>query len=138
MHPLVGRDRAGFGQLDHADRRCIATLPAGPAFQRRLELPDRRVSRSADGAERQARPGLAAIALDLEPAQPAVEALGDRWGRLRGPAIAFRPQRPCAGLRAIGLTGGFLCVFPGLPRAYVGAHDLAAPDHLSRFGAHGR
>jgi hypothetical protein len=52
--------------------------------------------------------------------------------------IAFHPQRPEAvGLRAIGLTGGFLCVFPGLPRAYVGAHDLAAPDDLSRFGAHG-
>jgi hypothetical protein len=37
------------------------------------------IPRPADGIEPQARPGLAAIALDLEPAKSAVEALPDRW-----------------------------------------------------------
>jgi hypothetical protein len=41
-------------------------------------------------------------------------------------------------LRPIGLTGGLPGFLPGLPSADVSAHDLAAPDRLSRFGAHGR
>jgi hypothetical protein len=63
----------------------------------------------------------------LQPAQPAVEALGfvgDGWA---GPSVVFHAQRPRICLRAIGLTGAFVCVFPGLPRAYVGAHDLGRP-----------
>jgi RNA polymerase sigma-70 factor (ECF subfamily) len=39
-----------------------------------------------------------------------VEALTDRWGGLRRAAIAFHPDRPGFGLRAIGFPGG-------LPRA---------------------
>lgn len=70
----------------------IRTLPAGPTLQRGLQLPDRRVARPAEGIQREARPGLTAVALDLKPAQAAVDALPDRWGRLRGPAIAFHPQ----------------------------------------------
>src|ERR1700686_4816004 len=40
-------------------------------------------------------------------------------------------------LGAIGLTGGLPGFFPGMPSVYLGAHDLAAPDYLSRFRAHG-
>jgi hypothetical protein len=42
-----------------------------------------------------------------------------------------------ASLGAIGLTGGLPGFFPGMPSVYLGAHDLAAPDYLSRFRAHG-
>ena len=56
-------------KLDHVDGRRVAALFARPAFQRGLELPDRRVPRSANGIERQAGPGLAAIAFHLKPAE---------------------------------------------------------------------
>ena len=68
MHPLVRRNLLRRGQLDHVHRRSVAALPAGPAFQRGLELPDRRILRPADSTKRQARPGLAPVALHLEPA----------------------------------------------------------------------
>jgi hypothetical protein len=51
-------------------------LRQAQAFQRSFQLPYRRIPRPADGIKRQARPRLAAIALHLEPAQAAVEALG--------------------------------------------------------------
>ena len=46
-----------------------------PAFQRRFQLPDRRVSLAPDGVEGKA---LAAVTLDLDPTEPVVEALRDR------------------------------------------------------------
>ncbi len=87
-------------------------------FQRSLQLPERRVARSADGVERQTRPRLAAIALDLQPAQSAVNALPDRRRRLRGLAVAFHADRPCLRLRAVGRAGGF----PGGFAGSLGAH----------------
>jgi hypothetical protein len=47
MHPLVRRDLPRLGQLDHVHRRRIAALSARPAFQRGLELPNRRIPRPA-------------------------------------------------------------------------------------------
>jgi hypothetical protein len=45
------------------------------------------VPRPADGVEWQARSRLASIAFDLEPGEPAVEALPDRRRWLRRPAV---------------------------------------------------
>jgi hypothetical protein len=59
--------------------RRVAAFLAGPAFQGGFQLPDWRVPRPADGIERQAGAGLTAIVFDLDPAQPAVEALRDGW-----------------------------------------------------------
>src|SRR5947209_15174943 len=78
MHPLVRRDLPPLRQLDHVHRRRIAALAAVAAFQRRFQFPQRRVARAADGVERQACAGLAAVALHFQPAQSAVEALADR------------------------------------------------------------
>jgi hypothetical protein len=37
---------------------------------------------------------------------------------------------------AVGLAGSPLCLFAGVPSANLRAHDLAAPNDLSIFGAH--
>src|ERR1700736_7026924 len=98
MHPLIRRDLPRLRQLDHMHRRRVAALPAGSAFQRRFQLPDRRIPRPADGIERKARAGLAAVALDLEPAEPAIEALPDGRPWLRRPAVALPADPPRFGL----------------------------------------
>ena len=92
---------------------------------------DRRIARPADGIEWQAGAGLTAIAFDLQPTQPAVEALPDRRRRLRWPAVAFHLDGPGCGLGAIGLANGFPGFFPRVSRVDFRAHDLAAPDDLS-------
>jgi Domain of unknown function (DUF4145) len=53
VSPLVRRDLARLGQLNHVHRRRVAIFPAGPTFQRGLELPQRRIPRTTDGIERQ-------------------------------------------------------------------------------------
>ena len=68
MNPDVGRDLPLLGQLDHVNWRRVSAFLARPAFQRRLQFPDRRIARTPDRIERQARAGPAAIAFDLEPA----------------------------------------------------------------------
>jgi hypothetical protein len=68
MHPKVRRDLAFARRLDHVNTRRVAALPARSTLERWLQFPDRRVTRSADGIEREARPRLAPIALDLGPA----------------------------------------------------------------------
>src|SRR5258708_38741305 len=55
-----------------------------------------------------------------------------------GPTVAFHLDRPCFGLRAVGLTYGLLCGFTGRFCAYLGPDDAAAVDRLARFGAHRR
>ena len=72
---------------------------------RGLQLPDRRASGSADRIERQARPRLASVALDLKPSEPAVEALSNGRRRLRWAAIGFHPDRPQFGGGAIDKVG---------------------------------
>src|SRR5437016_3089683 len=138
MHPEIGRDLARFRQLDHVHRRRVAAVAARPAFQRRFEFPDRRLARPADGIERQARAGLAALALDLEPAKPAIEALPDgrRW--LRRPAITLHADRPGFGFRAIGFADGFPGGKPCALGADFRAADPAAIDGAAGFRAHGR
>src|SRR5882724_5449350 len=85
-------------------------------FQRRFQLPDRRIARSAYRIQRKACAGLAAIAFDLEPAEAAIEALTNcrRW--LGRPAVTLHTDRPCFGLGAIRFADGFNCFFPRLPR----------------------
>src|SRR5712675_2990031 len=104
MHPEIRRDLARPGQLDHVHRRLVAALAARAAFQRRLQFPDRRIARPADRVERQARAGLAAVAFDLEPAKPAIEALPDGRRRLRRPAKTLHADRPRLGLGAVGFA----------------------------------
>ena len=65
MHPFVRRNFLPFGQLYHADWRGVSALTARPAFQGCFQLPNRGIAWSADSIQRQARPRLAAIALDL-------------------------------------------------------------------------
>jgi hypothetical protein len=83
MHPEIRRDLARFGQLDHVHWRRVAAFAARSAFQRGFKLPDRRVPWPADVGERETGAGLTAIALDLEPTKPPVEALPDGRRRLR-------------------------------------------------------
>ncbi len=92
MHPEVRRDLARLGQLDHAHRRRVAAFSARSAFQRRFKLPDRRVVRPADGIKRNAGAGFTAIAFDIEPAEPATQALSDGRRRLRRPTVALHPD----------------------------------------------
>jgi hypothetical protein len=87
-HPLARRDLLRLGQPDHVDRRRVTPLPARPAFQRGLQLPDRRVGRTPDRVERKAEARLAPEAFDLEPAEAAVQTLTDCRRRLRWSAIA--------------------------------------------------
>ena len=136
VHPLVGRDRARLGQFDHPHRRCVAPLPTRPALQRGFQLPDRRIPRPADGVQRQARPGLVAIALHLEPAQTAAKTLTDRWRWLGWAALALHADRPGFRLRSISFPSGLLRGFPGALGADIGSHDAATPDYLSAFRAH--
>jgi hypothetical protein len=51
-------------------------------------------------------------------------------------AEAFHPQRPCMSLSTIRLTGSFPGALPGTASVHLCRPDLAAPDNLSRFGAH--
>jgi hypothetical protein len=44
------------------DRRRVS-----PLFERRFKFPDRRIARTPDRVERQARPSLAAMVFDFEP-----------------------------------------------------------------------
>ena len=68
MHPLVRCDLPLLRQLDHADGRLVTARAAGSASERRLQLPDRRITRPADCVQRHACPCLTSAALDLQPA----------------------------------------------------------------------
>jgi hypothetical protein len=53
------------------------------------------------------------------------------------PVLHSLPSAPTSpGVGAIGLTGSLAGFFTGMPSVYLGVHDLAAPDYLSRFRAH--
>ena len=137
MDPLVRRDLPRSRQLDHPHRRRHPALLARPALQRRLQLPDRRIPRPADRIERQACSGLAAVTLDFEPGQSAVQALRDRRRRLSRPTIAFHPDRPRLSLGAVRIQDGLLSSFTSSLGADVGAHDATTPDYLPALRAHG-
>ena len=78
--PMQNRSVIAVGTMrepSHVHRRRVAALLARPAFHRRFELPDRRVSGPLDGIERQAGAGLTAVALDLK--------------AVPGPHLVYRP-----------------------------------------------
>jgi hypothetical protein len=137
MNPDVGRDLPLLGQLDHVNWRRVSAFLARPAFQRRFQFPDRRLARTPDRIERDARAGLAAVAFNFEPAVSAIETLPDGRRRLRWPAIAFHLDRPCFRFGAVGSTDGFRGLFPRALRANLRAPYPGTEYHLSRFRAHG-
>jgi hypothetical protein len=47
VQPGIRRNLPSLGQLNHANWRLVAPRAAGPAPERRLQLPDRRVTRPA-------------------------------------------------------------------------------------------
>jgi hypothetical protein len=65
----------------------------------------------------------------------AVQALADGWAWLCWPAVAFHLGRPFFRLGSISGAGGLSSFLAGRLGAHI--HDPAAPDDLSRFGAHG-
>jgi hypothetical protein len=94
MNPDAGRDLPLLGQLDHVNWRRIG-LSVRPAFQYRLQFPDRRIARTPDRIEGDARAGLAPMAFNFKPAASAIETLPDGRRRLPGPTLAFHLDRPC-------------------------------------------
>ena len=66
-----------------------------------------------------------------------MEALRDRRRRLRGPAIAFHPDRPGLGLRAVGLAKRLVGRLARVFGADSRAHDRTRIDRLARLRAHG-
>ena len=137
MHPKVRRNLARLRQLDHVHGWSVAAFPARSAFQRCFELPQRRVAWPADGIERQARSRVAAVALNLQPAEPAIEALRNRRRRLRRPATAFHPDRSRFGFGAVGFAKGLDRRFPRVLGADPRAQNRAPIDRLARLCAHG-
>jgi len=136
IDPGIGRDLALPGKPDHVRRRRVSGRGAGAAFERSLQLPDRRIARTADGLEREAGARFAAVAHHLQPAISAIEALRDRWRRLRRAAEAFhlfRPQQTFGGVR---LADGFFGLFARVPRADPRAPDAIAKNPLSTAASH--
>jgi hypothetical protein len=112
------------------------------AFRRNGIGTNHRVSRSAhraDGGWHRAgcRRLFRKWQFDFHPAVAAVEALADRRRRLRRPAEAFHPQRPCISLGTVRLAGSLFCALPGTFGVHLCRADLPAPNDLARFGAHG-
>jgi hypothetical protein len=133
MHPNVRRDFPLLGQLDHVNWRRVPPLLARPAFQRRLQFPDRRIAQTPDRIERQARARLAAMAFNFEPAVSAIETLRDGRRRLRRPAITFHLDRPRFRFGAVGGTDGFRGLFPRALRPNRRAPYPGTEYQLSRF-----
>src|ERR1700737_873962 len=116
---MIGSLSTAITRFPHGQAALSLLIRMPPLIRRDLprpsQLPDRRIPRAADGIERKARAGLAAVALDLEPAEPAIEALPDGGRRLRRPAGALHADRPRFGLRAVGLASS---LFGGCPRVF--------------------
>src|SRR5258707_1196275 len=137
VHPDIRRGLPFFGEPDHVHRRRVSRRSARPAFQRRLEFPDRRSARPAHMFERKAGLGFAAAALRPQQALPAIEALRDGRRGLRGPAISFHADRPRLGLGAIGLADRLPGFFPRTLVADLYARQPEAAYRLPRAGVHG-
>jgi hypothetical protein len=104
---------------------CITNMPG---FNLRQAQGCRAVAGSRRGA---GSPGLAAIALDFEPTEPAMKTLPDCRGRLSRTTVPFHPQRPRVGLGAIRLTSGLHGLFARMLGAHLRRPD-AAPQMNSR------
>src|SRR5258708_25429479 len=128
--------------VEHTQRSFVPPLRPPRTEQTRSapvdsKLPDGRMPGRADCTYWQAGAGLTAIALDLEPSEAAVEALADRWRRLRRATVPFHPDRPCFRLGAVGLTGSLLRGFARSLRPYFRADDPATVNYPTRLRAHG-
>jgi hypothetical protein len=97
---LAQRDLALLRMLDHVHWRSVSALPARPAFQRPLQVQDRRIARMAHRIERDAG-GSYSGGIRPQANRIAVEALRDGRRRLCGPAVAFHLNRPRVSLGAI-------------------------------------
>ena len=82
MNPGVRGDLPLIRKPDHVHRGRVSGRLARAAFERRFQLPDRRIARPADRVEPQAGARFAAMAHHLQPAISAIEALRDRRRRL--------------------------------------------------------
>jgi hypothetical protein len=138
MHPGIRRDLPLLGQPDHMHRRRVAGRLAGPAFERRFQLPDRRIARPADRIERKAGAGFAAMTHDLEPAIAAIEALRDRGRWLRGAAETFHLFGPQQTFGGVGLTDRLAGLRPRTLGADPRAPDAIAKNPLSAAASHRR
>jgi hypothetical protein len=136
MHPRVRRDLALHRQLDHVHRRRMSRGPARPAFQRCLKFPDRRIARTPDGVERQARPRFAAMAHDLKPAIAAVQTLRDCRRGLRRSAETFHLFRPQQAFSSVRFAGGFPRLLARMFGADLRAAHPIAEDSPSARSAH--
>ncbi len=102
MNPGIGSNAALLGQPDHSYRGRGARRPARAAFQRRFELPDRRIARPSDRIERQTGAGFATAAHHFEPTIASVKTLRDGRRGLRRTAKSlhlFGPQQAFSGVR---------------------------------------
>src|SRR6185437_6656950 len=122
VNPGVRGNFSFLCQPDHVDLRRILQRPEGSAFQCCFQFPYRRVARTANGIERQAGAGLAAVAHHLQPTIAGIEALRDCGRRLRRttkPIHLCRPQPAFGGIRLAGrFRGTFTCALqadPGAP-----------------------
>lgn len=131
VNPFVRRDFARLGKPDHSNWRLVAPRAARSAPKRRLQFPYRGVTRPSYRIQRQASAGLAAAAFNLQPAVTAIDALANRWGRLRWPAIALHADGPCFRFGTIRFAGGFPSLLAGMLGMYVGPHNPRTPYRLA-------
>lgn len=118
-------------QFDQMHRRLVPLRRAAPATECRLQFPDLCISRPADMGEGDADLGLAPVALHLQPAVPAVQALRDRRGGLGRTAVAFHLFRPQKTLRGVTLTYGLLSLFAGVLDTDLRAADAGSKNRAA-------
>ncbi len=136
MNPGVGRNLPLFRKPDHLHPWRIARRPAGAAFERGFQFPDRGIARPANGVQCEARACFAALALDLQPSIAGIETLGDCRRRLRGPAIALHLLRPEQTFGGISFSDRLLGPLARLVRTDPCAVDAIAKNSLSIAACH--
>jgi hypothetical protein len=106
-------------QLDHVHERRTSRRPARSAFQRRLKFPDQRIARPAH------------VFKHLQPAIATIQALRDRCGWLRWPAVPFiRIDHASASARS---APRMACLARSrAPSARIFVPDIREPKRTSR------
>jgi hypothetical protein len=136
MHPWLWRHAALLGQPDQPDGWPIAEVAALLAPERRLQLPNRRVPRTADMDKRDARSRLTSLAHYLQPIVPTVEAFSDAWRGLRRATEAFHLLRPKQAGCSITLPYGLDRAFCGSLSMHLRRHHAVTEDAMSRLATH--
>jgi len=131
MHPRVLRNLPLFRHFGW----LVAACAAGPASERRLQLPDRRVTRPADRIQRHARTCLAPAAFNFQPAVTPFR----HWpivglGCAGPPYPSMRIDHASASARR--RTGSLPNLLAGRLGAHIRAHGTSAPYDLACLGAH--